>query len=394
MRTYLFALSGQSHDSNLKTLVEKSTRRCGSKCLMKSRVRKLYPILVYLLQVLFTFEQSLAAQESRVVVNLQKEKPTSVQSSFADLFQLVKEVQLDTSGGNYIGMISDVALTSEGHIIVTDHSIARQAFMFSSSGSFIGRIGGVGRGPGEYQNPAFVRLDKDGNIYITDIGSDKLLVYTANREYKNSFQLKKNPNRVAVNSKGIYFQLFDFSEKSTLFHFSPEGKLLNSFSPIDEKFKPLLLFLYAGGGLVSDKDDNLYQLTVAKYEITKFSHSGTVLAKFRRDAAFLREHTASLPDLRDRKAWQKLSYERTLIHNMFYLDPGFLLVQCINHDEKRNPDFVMEIFDLDGNLKAGEIHLPNMVVASAEDFICFVEQPPSNGSKQVPNPKLQFYRLK
>lgn len=329
-----------------------------------------------------------------MLLNLQKERSISAPGSFADLFRLVKEVQLDTSGGSYIGMISDVALTSEGHIIVTDHSVARQAFMFSSSGSFIGRIGGMGKGPGEYQNPAFVRLDKDGNIYITDIGSAKLLVYTPNRQYKSSFQLKKNPNRVAINSKGIYLQLFDFSETNTLLHFSTDGKLLNSFSPIDEKFKPLLLFLYAGGGLVSDKHDNLYQLTVAKYEITKFSYSGNIIAKFHRDAPFLRQHATSLPDLRDRKAWQKLSYERTLIHNMFYLDPGLLLVQCINHDENRNPDFLLEIFDLDGNLKAGEIHLPNMIVASVKDLICFVEQPSSNDSKHIPNPKLQFYRLK
>jgi hypothetical protein len=229
---------------------------------------------------------------------------------------------------------------------------------------------------------------------VIDIGSPKVLVYSSRGEYKTSFRLKKNPNRVTVNARGLYFQIFDFSDKNTLYHFSLDGKLLNSFSPIDEEFKPLLLFLYAGGGLVSDNHDNLYRMTVAKYEITKYSPAGDFLTKFKREAPFLRKHDAALPDLRDRKAWQKLSYERTLIHNIFYLDPGLLLVQCINHDENRNPDFLLEIFDLDGNLKAAEIHLPNMIVASSGDLICFVDQSSPSGLMGVPNPRLQFYRLK
>jgi hypothetical protein len=302
------------------------------------------PLFLFLLPLgLFPTGIVPGKQSSNLKNNPQREK--SSRATFSELFQLVSDVQLDTTGGNYIGMISDVALTSDGRIIVTDHSITRQVFIFTSSGSFIGRIGTMGNGPGEYQNPAFIRIHRDGNtICVIDIGSPKVLVYSSRGEYKTSFRLKKNPIRVTVNARGLYFQIFDFSDKNTLYHFSLDGKLLNSFSPIDEEFKPLLLFLYAGGGLVSDNHDNLYRMTVAKYEITKYSPAGDFLTKFKREAPFLRKHDAALPDLRDRKAWQKLSYERTLIHNIFYLDPGLLLVQCINHDENRNPDFLLEIF--------------------------------------------------
>jgi hypothetical protein len=342
---------------------------------------------------LFASLQRLSAQ-AFPLREQQKKAVLLAGNSFAALFQLVKEVPLDTSGGSYLGMISDVAMNSKGDIIVADHSVARQVFMFSSRGSFIGSIGGAGHGPGEYQRPAFVRLDEEDNIYIGDIGSGKLLVYTPERKYKSSFHLKKNPNRMTVNSKGVYVQSFDFSEENTIFHFSFDGSLLNAFSPIDEKFKPLLVIMYAGGGLVSDENENLYQITVAKYEITKFSSQGRSITTFTRSAPFLRGHNASLPPIQDRRAWQKLSYERTLIHNMFYLQPGYLFVQCINHDEKRNPSFMLEIFDLEGNLVGKEIQLPNMIVAGVRDMICFVEQAPSSGSKEIPNPKLQFYRLK
>ncbi len=350
-------------------------------------------ILLLLSLIVLPSRQQLSAQ-AFPHRDQQKERILQTGNSFAALFQLVKKVPLDTTGGSYIGMISDVAMTSKGDIIVADHSVARQVFMFSPRGSLIGPIGGVGHGPGEYQRPAFVRLDKEDNIYIGDIGSGKLLVYTPERKYKSSFQLKKNPNRMTVNSKGVYVQSFDFSDENTIFHFSVDGRLLNAFSSIDENFRPLLVILYAGGGLVSDEYENLYQVTVAKYEIAKFSPQGRTITTFTRNAPFLRGHNASLPPIQDRRAWQKLSYERTLIHNMFYLQPGFLFVQCINHDEKRNPDFLLEIFDLEGNLVGKEIHLPNMIVAGVKDMICFVEQPTSNGAKEISNPTLQFYRLK
>jgi sugar lactone lactonase YvrE len=55
------------------------------------------------------------------------------------------------------------------------------------SGEVIQRIGGKGKDPGQFHHPSHLSLDKDGNLFVTDIINFRVQMFDQNGEYLRSF---------------------------------------------------------------------------------------------------------------------------------------------------------------------------------------------------------------
>lgn len=91
------------------------------------------------------------------------EKPIS----FQDIIDSCSLVPLETTSDCVIGSIEKI-VEDEGRVYVLDREVSKSLFMFDSKGKFLGTIGRMGRGPGEYAEPTdFVIVDSTLIIYDT-----------------------------------------------------------------------------------------------------------------------------------------------------------------------------------------------------------------------------------
>ena len=74
---------------------------------------------------------------------------------------------------------------TEGRIYVLDNPGIRtfQMLTFDSDGKLIKKIGGPGRGPGEYFVLTDFAVAPDGSLWINDAGMDNMLHYSSSLEY-------------------------------------------------------------------------------------------------------------------------------------------------------------------------------------------------------------------
>lgn len=69
--------------------------------------------------------------------------------------------------GFSFGVVADVAIDSAGRIWILDRK-ARAAIVVDSLGGLLGRVGGFGRGPGEWLDPEAIDVRPDGRTYVLD----------------------------------------------------------------------------------------------------------------------------------------------------------------------------------------------------------------------------------
>ena len=122
----------------------------------------------------------------------------------------------------------DEALVGQGAVYVSDNYIVVNKSnnvpckLFRRDGSYIGSVGGIGQGPGEYQNVYDIQIDEqNGCIYLLPWRTKDILVYDMagkyvkdiplNKKYENLFVPKGKMkvdvanNRIAVMSLPFYF---------------------------------------------------------------------------------------------------------------------------------------------------------------------------------------------
>ncbi len=81
--------------------------------------------------------------------------------------------------------------TTEGRIYVLDNPGIRtfQMLTFDSDGKLIKKIGGPGRGPGEYFVLTDFAVAPDGSLWINDAGMDNMLHYSSSLEYIDTYPM-------------------------------------------------------------------------------------------------------------------------------------------------------------------------------------------------------------
>lgn len=99
--------------------------------------------------------------------------------------QVVQELTLGDSPGDdreIFGLGIRAAAAPDGTIYVVDPANYRVA-IFDTEGAFMRSFGQKGQGPGEFQQPRVVDIDKDGNIVVLDTGSKRMNLYKPSGEF-------------------------------------------------------------------------------------------------------------------------------------------------------------------------------------------------------------------
>lgn len=86
-------------------------------------------------------------------------------------------------------MPTDIAFAPNGELVVTDGYGNARIMRFTADGKFLGQFGSRGNGPGQFQLPHNLVVDKQGLIYVSDRENQRIEIFDAGgkflREWKN-----------------------------------------------------------------------------------------------------------------------------------------------------------------------------------------------------------------
>ena len=165
----------------------------------------------------------------------------------------------------------DVRTDSRGHVYVLDIANHR-VLKFDSSGSLLRQWGRRGKGPGEFQMPARLFLDKDGGVIISDWSSGRISFFTPEGQFLRTVKLPGMTQGVGVFSNGNLVVSVLFPQEPFLREYNPDGKLLREFG---RHLTPS--HLYNQGRLVVDNNDDIYYWYDFLSAILVYSREGKLL---------------------------------------------------------------------------------------------------------------------
>ena len=87
---------------------------------------------------------------------------------------------------------NDVAADNAGLLYIADHGNSRVQ-VCNLTGEYVRMIGNTH--PGRLQGPIYVALDGDGNVYVTDLHTKQVNIYTSSCQYKSSITVADVPQQ-------------------------------------------------------------------------------------------------------------------------------------------------------------------------------------------------------
>jgi tripartite motif-containing protein 71 len=167
-----------------------------------------------------------------------------------------------------------VAVTAGGEILVSDGA-RHQIYRYSPEGELIDQLGSQGGEPGRFNQPGALSLDGKGNIYVADVGNNRVQVLDAGGrflrqvgsrdEFASFFSLQDGFDiplaGLAADREGnIYLALkgayYDISENE-LRKYTPDGELVMQLASMLEGSYDLVPFTWPGA-LTVDGEGTIY----------------------------------------------------------------------------------------------------------------------------------------
>lgn len=292
-----------------------------------------------------------------------------------DAFEKASDVQLETLPECAISYITDLAIDAEGRYLIADGWQSRGVYIFSRDGKFIRELSRRGQGPGEYQNPVSVAVGANGDVWVADIGGNRISVYDKEWRFKHSiFGQPRILYFLHLNSKDeIYMYRSQANPmrpdtSDTIFRYDRDGRKISSFAPFPEE--ALKVKFWSGtDGMDIDKNDIIYEMNPLFYRIRKFAPDGTYIASFTRKTKLFR-------------VVNKEGETPFIMNGPFCLENGFIVAQVNEH---------LEIYDTDGQFIVGEIPFSQRIIGAKGN--CFYAEFSAEDANPEDNPKILAYKI-
>lgn len=100
---------------------------------------------------------------------------------------------------------TNVALSPEGHIYVTDGYGNCRVHKFSADGDLLHSWGALGVGPGEFYLVHGICADSEGNVYVGDRMNNRVQIFSPNGEFISQWSDVYQPNDMHFDGQGHIF---------------------------------------------------------------------------------------------------------------------------------------------------------------------------------------------
>ncbi|MGC8898756.1 MAG: NHL repeat-containing protein [Bacteroidota bacterium] len=207
-------------------------------------------------------------------------------SSFEATFKKVSEFELKpqkTMIYSFTGMAAD----SKQNLILVD-PLGKQVLIFNGSGVQIGNLGGVGKGPGEFEQPLGISVSSRGEIYVSDNSARRVSVFDRNYRYIRSFLIRTDhwvPRRLRVDDNAIFMAAPQMKPPDPFNYlyiekYDARGKFIKSFFPPSKALYRQYLTNFSVPILDISEDHFIYAVQSREYRIYKIDLDGKTVDSF------------------------------------------------------------------------------------------------------------------
>lgn len=288
--------------------------------------------------------------------------------------------------GNLVVMNTD----DEGNFYVTDRD-RKKVKKYDSNGNFLQSIGGLGQGPGEFQDISEVRFDIEGNIYLNDVKIQRISFLSKEGNYLKGIKFPTIFERVVINSKGFFIAMsvdnveLGKGKKWDYFYglFDKNFNLMAEFlrfpqevNAQSKKYKDSIAQVFADSlsdmafqpyvNYALDKNDLIYFGYPENYEIKVYSSVGKLMKIIQRDFEPVEirerhkeyfEHNqselfmAKIPANEIKKVFELVEYPKykPAYERFTFMENGWIFVVV---DSVRDESKLIDIFNKDGEYLA------------------------------------------
>ncbi len=159
---------------------------------------------------------------------------------YSDLFESIRIVKLETTSESLIGRI-DKILHYHDMFFILDQVNSKSVLVFDSNGKYLRKIGNNGRGPGEYDEPNDIAIDRfNNNLIVYQHTGKKLLTYSFDGAFLEEIKLKfyiKSFNIINRDAIAVYFDNGPDTPNESKYNMliiNKKGKVLNTAFEIDQ----------------------------------------------------------------------------------------------------------------------------------------------------------------
>lgn len=104
----------------------------------------------------------------------------------SEIVDEIKYIPLETNGECLLGDVDPIRIYGNQIFLISNN----QVYKFNKAGKFLGKIGSLGKGPGEYLSAYDIQINEyDEQIYVLDTNGKKIHMYSINGLYLESFAL-------------------------------------------------------------------------------------------------------------------------------------------------------------------------------------------------------------
>lgn len=267
---------------------------------------------------------------------------------FEQLFQFERQVIVQGDTSNTIYSAWNPLIVAD-KIYMADY-LGNQIFIYDQLGKTILKIGKKGKGPEEFIMPYGFFLDKKGNLYVNDRGNARVQIFDPSLKLMKLIMapgqnekifLTNDENKPNIITIGV-------SNKHLIHQYDLNGKLINSFAPIEKEF-----VIYSWAATI-DEDGNLYLINVLETNLYIFNRDYRIqgfIKLFSPSMRFLQKDLSKEPASKaELFAYVKAlnEEEHTRIQDIF-IHKGLLFV-LLRYITKTGDKFILDIYNLKGEL--------------------------------------------
>ena len=133
---------------------------------------------------------------------------------YSSVFDDYKIIPLETTKESLIGKISSIRFCGD-YIVILDKNIGKSVYVFDLNGKFVSKIGRLGKGPGEYINPASISTNDETNeILVYDSLRDQIQVFSIEGRLVKELPLNRNIASESIEAYGDNIYLSNYITRS------------------------------------------------------------------------------------------------------------------------------------------------------------------------------------
>jgi len=255
--------------------------------------------------------------------------------------------------------------------------------IYDKKGRLLKKLGErKGKGPGEFTNPYGVAVDDQGYLYVNDQGNSRIQIFNPSLNFLKAISVHGQIETIVVRGSGKEATILavgvaplpckESEGRCLVQKYDFGGRLIRTFARYDE---PMVVYSWA---VAQDNQGCTYIANRLQSEIRVFDPTGRLLRTLRLSSpSILPLKTKLNPEpktMAELRAQVKiLNTERHTEVYRIFVKNNFIFVLHVLKGEGQLSLFILDIFDLKGNLRFYGIEMPGELICVTDKFYALTE---------------------